>query len=257
MEHLRVALGLFRALPLRDWPGFAYYLLGWATFRIFRVRLFQQRRLRLNQLTILAEASGQSGLIFLHEILVRHIYDYPELRAAPAPRVVFDVGANCGFFTLHAATQWPDARLIAIEPHPVSFQRLEENLRVNGLEKRVTTVAAAAGAESGSCQFAVSGDSSMGHVAAAGTAPTEKLVRVPLVSLDDCARAQSVWPDLMKIDVEGFEVEVLKGARSCLEHARFAIVEIHSEELAAQTLALLRASGFQARRDDALIFGGK
>jgi FkbM family methyltransferase len=257
MEHLRVALGLFRRIPVRHWPGFAYYLFGWAFFRIFRIRLFHQRHLHLDQLTVIADAGGQSGLVFLHEILVRRIYDYPTLLAARNLQVAFDVGANCGFFTLYAAAQWPALRIVAIEPHPVSFQRLGENIRSNGLEKRVITVAAAAGASSGSCQFFVSADSSMGHVVSRENSTTEQLVKVALVSLDDCARTQALWPDLIKIDVEGFEVEVLKGARACLEHARYAIVEIHSEKLSEQSLALLQQVGFQAVRTGALIFARK
>ena len=97
----------------------------------------------------------------------------------------------------------------------------------------------------------------MGVVTASQVAAGHRLIEVPMVSLDDYARTQSLYPDLIKIDVEGFEVEVLKGARICLEKARYVILEVHSDELARDSLQLLHEAHFQTRQQGALIFANK
>ena len=78
-----------------------------------------------------------------------------------------------------------------------------------------------------------------------------------MVSLDDYAKTQAQYPDLIKIDVEGFEVEVLKGARRCLDHARFVVLEVHSDQLAKDSLDLLHEAKFHTTQQNALIFATK
>ncbi len=256
MEQLRLALGFFRCTGLQHWPGLAFYFTGWLLWRVSGLRLFNERRLRIGGLTVVAEVEGRSGLVFLHEILIRHVYDFPALHQAAPPRVIFDVGANCGFFTLDAALRWPESRIICFEPHPASFQRLQKNLSANHLEERVSAIPAAAGSVPGECQLQISGDSSMGVVAASNTGGAG-LIKVDLVTLDDCARTRGQYPDLIKIDVEGFEVEVLQGARTCLERANHVILEAHSDDLMRRCLELLHQAEFKTKQAGALIFAAK
>lgn len=58
----------------------------------------------------------------------------------PGEGVVVDVGANNGFVSIGMLERELAARAVAIEPEPENFARLEENLRLNGFEDRVTTV---------------------------------------------------------------------------------------------------------------------
>ena len=257
MQHLRAAFSFFGHTRLRHWPGLAFYFFGWMCYRILGVRLFQERRLHLKNLVINADVEGQSGLIFLHEILIQQIYDVAPISQAEGIRVVFDAGANCGFYSLVTVLQHPERRVFCFEPHPVTFTRLQQNIRCNGLENRITPVQAAAGSAPGRCTLETSVASSMGVVTASQVAAGHRLVEVPMVSLDDYARTQSLYPDLIKIDVEGFEVEVLKGARICLEKARYVILEVHSDELARDSLQLLHEARFQTRQQGALIFANK
>jgi FkbM family methyltransferase len=67
-------------------------------------------------------------------------------------RVIVDVGANVGFFTLYAAREAPSARIISIEPFPETFERLTHLAQANLLENRVTRLNCAVTASSG-CQF--------------------------------------------------------------------------------------------------------
>lgn len=259
MHHLRVALSFFSRTRWQHWPNLAFYFLGWLVYRVSGVRMFRERRLRVDNLTVHADVEGQSGLVFLYEILMQRIYDSPALREANGIGVIFDAGANCGFYTLMATQRWPQARVSCFEPHPVTFTRLQQNIRGNGLEDRVTPVHAAVSSSSGRCSLEVSAASSMG-VVTVSPAPVSgegRAVEVPMVSLDDYAKTQAQYPDLIKIDVEGFEVEVLKGAPKCLDHARYVVLEVHSDQLAHDSLALLHEAKFHTTQKNALIFATK
>lgn len=257
MHHLRVALSLFTRTRLRNWPGLVYYYAGWLLYRVSGVRLFSERRLHIDNLIVTADVEGQSGLMFLYEILVLGVYNVSSVSGGDPLRVIFDVGANCGFYTLVVSRTHPAARVFCFEPHPVTFKRLQQNVRCNELQGRVTPVQAAVGAASGDCKLEISAVSSMGVVTASGAADQGGAVTVPMISLDDYAQTEGQYPDSIKIDVEGFEVEVLKGARLCLQHARYVVLEVHSETLASASLDLLHQVDFQTTRNGALIFATK
>ena len=247
MSKARLAFGLFGAAPILHWPGLAWYFLGWLTHRATGRCLFGERTLVFRPFRISATVSGLGGLVFLHEILARHIYDFAPLRDDPDVRVVFDAGANCGFFALTQASANARLQIVCFEPHPATFQRLQKNVALNHLETRITAVQAAVGSASGVCELNVSPESSMGIVAESPTQFLERPRKVPvsLVSLDDYARAQGVWPDFLKIDVEGFEGEVLRGARQVLGRAKHVVLEHHSPALLAECTARLREAGFE------------
>jgi FkbM family methyltransferase len=139
--------------------------------------------------------------------------------------VVLDVGANIGLATLAMSTALPDsARLLAVEPSPRNLAHLRRNLAANGLgPPRVEVVAAAVGAEPGSLGFHESdyGAGShlvSGHHLADGSMPA---VSVPVETLDRVASSRGLGRlDFIKIDVEGFEPDVLAGAAGAIERFR-------------------------------------
>lgn len=164
----------------------------------------------------------------------------PELReifrtVLPAGGVALDVGANVGWHTLlMARLVGPGGRVIAAEPNPSVRKRLEDNLNVNGF-RQVQVVPCAIADTEGTVEFfgpeaddPRSGDS---HVVT-GTA-TEKrgVIRVETRRLDAIvseARIERV--DLIKIDVEGFEWPVLRGAAETIAEFRPHIVFEYNAE---------------------------
>lgn len=131
-----------------------------------------------------------------------------------------DVGANVGSYTILAAER--GARCIALEPSPEAFRTLVDNVGLNGFGERVELHQVAAGARDGTTSFTVGLDS-VNHVATpADEGPTRG---VSVRSLD--ALLGDRTPDLVKIDVEGFEAEVLAGAIEMLrrDDLQAAIVE--------------------------------
>jgi FkbM family methyltransferase len=120
-----------------------------------------------------------------------------------------DVGANIGSYTVLAAAA-AGASCISLEPVPETLAHLVRNLRLNGLEARVDARGVAAGAAVGTLGFT----SGLGPMNRATTAGEARAIEVPVQPLDDIVGARA--PLMLKIDVEGFETEVVRGARRVL-----------------------------------------
>jgi FkbM family methyltransferase len=163
---------------------------------------------------------------------------------------VLDVGAHLGYFTLQAARRvGPAGRVLAAEPNPNTLPFLRANIEANGVADRVTIVERALGAAPGRAEFYVSpaGDTSSLHAAGqAAHTPTSVEVTTADAALGD------VVLDVVKMDVEGGEVDVLDGMRETLARAAPGLVlfaECNGEALARagrsadELMARLRALG--------------
>jgi len=122
--------------------------------------------------------------------------------------VFADVGANHGSYTVLASGVC-GAFTHAFEPVPETFKHLQDNITLNHLETLTNLHQAAVGSEAGEIWFTQNEDTT-NH---AETSPSDASIKVPCLRLDDVLDA---CPVLMKIDVEGFETEVLNGAEKLL-----------------------------------------
>lgn len=138
-------------------------------------------------------------------------------------KTVFDVGAHHGDFALELSRSFPQATIYAFEPFPESHKILS-SLNI----PRVVPVNKAVGAESGRLPLNVKeGTTGCSLVNSAGTVDT---VDVDLITLDEFAEAEGLSRvDLLKLDVEGFELEALKGARRQLEEGSIAFLYAETE----------------------------
>jgi FkbM family methyltransferase len=144
----------------------------------------------------------------------------------PEGGVVWDVGANVGFYSLLAARK--AARVIAFEPVPENLAYLNRHIVLNRLEHRIEVCPAAASDHDGTGLFSiVPGNRSEGSLRSYGT------LRVRTVRLD----SHGTVPDLIKIDVEGNEHEVLRGAaETMITHHPLVLVARHSADSKCQDL---------------------
>jgi FkbM family methyltransferase len=126
--------------------------------------------------------------------------------------VFFDVGANIGSFTLLASGVCK-ARSIAFEPVRSTFDILNKNISLNHLQDKVSTINSAAGSTSGTTTFTADEDTT-NHVVTGGEPNTSGTLIVSVVTIDSMTDDKA--PALIKIDVEGYETEVLKGMESTL-----------------------------------------
>jgi FkbM family methyltransferase len=134
-----------------------------------------------------------------------------------------DIGANVGVYTILAAKN-TGANVIAIEPVPITFQHLQANIELNNIGNLTITLNCGAGNEHGELEFTKELDT-VNHV----TVPFEKMngagvVKVIIRTLDDIFRDNK--PLLLKIDVEGYEHAVLKGAKTLLKSASLKAIVI-------------------------------
>jgi FkbM family methyltransferase len=146
----------------------------------------------------------------------RHAYDRDlafyrrYLRSGDA---VVDVGANIGLATLVAAKiVGPTGRIIAVEPHPRTFEYLRDNVQLNGLTDVVWLYCAALGEREGQHRIVeFPGDDSQNHLGVGG----QSGIRVAVVPLDGLLPPEGPTA-LLKLDVEGYEKFVLDGANRTL-----------------------------------------
>lgn len=190
--------------------------------------------------------------------LVYHFVDNGEsadelaafVRNASSARVLFDVGAWKGLFSLLFCALEPGNRAIAYEPSPAGIAAIEALAASNGCGAALTLRPFAVGAAAAQVpgyltsngMFAVGGHASV--ASANGD--------LALVSLDDEVSSLGVVPDLVKIDVEGYEHEVILGAQRLLRDRKPVLcLELHLDVLeqrgrpAADILGLLAALGYR------------
>lgn len=126
--------------------------------------------------------------------------------------IFIDVGANVGAYTLLASGKC-HAKTIAIEPVGPTFELLSRNIALNNLQDHVLLINSAAGGESGELLF-TSKEDTTNHVVSELDHVVEDTLTVPVVTIDSLVKYSP--PALMKIDVEGYETEVLNGMMETL-----------------------------------------
>jgi FkbM family methyltransferase len=133
------------------------------------------------------------------------------MHALRAGDVFVDVGANVGTYTV-LASGVAGASTFSFEPVPSTFRHLSDNIRINDLGTLVSAKNFAIGRERGEIRF-TSGLDTMNRALAEGESAKEA-IQVPVDRLDNSLDGQS--PTLIKIDVEGYETDVLDGATEAL-----------------------------------------
>ena len=144
--------------------------------------------------------------------------------------VLYDVGANIGFFALAGARRvGPAGAVYAFEPVPENAAAIRAGAELNGLA-HLEVVENAAGRAAGRDRLLLVEDLSWSHLESRGWHPrTTDTLEIEVVAIDDLVAAGRIRPpQLVKIDVEGAEVDVLAGMRKTIEEHRPVIVcELH------------------------------
>lgn len=162
---------------------------------------------------------------------------------------VVDVGAHIGLYAIAMAKRLgPHGKVYACEPDTSNRKLLREHIRLNGLGRRIVCLPVAVGSFDGLTEFAENSNSES-HIALAG----ERTSEVVCMRLDTLFRTTRV--DILKIDVEGFEEHVLRGAAELLSdparRPRLICLEVHpyawntADTAPEAVLTLLRGSRYR------------
>jgi FkbM family methyltransferase len=161
--------------------------------------------------------------------------------------VVYDVGANVGFYTLLSSVLTGDqGRVYAFEPVPDNLRELRNHLAINHVSNCIVIEAAVA-AEDGAASFERALERTEGRLSAYGD------IVVRTVALDSLLMRGSISPpSLMKIDIEGAEVECLRGAEQTIRSSHPTIfLATHGSDLNVECLKILAGWGYGFRPLDA------
>lgn len=144
--------------------------------------------------------------------------------------VVLDVGANVGYYSLLAASRvGAEGKVIAFEPSPYCQRKFEETIRTNSISQ-IAVEGIALGDQSGSMELIVEHERlhSPSFLARHG----DISYMVPVVTLDSWMKTSGIdHVDLAKIDVEGFEPNVIRGAAGCMRAGRIGSILCELNEI--------------------------
>lgn len=151
----------------------------------------------------------------------RHTRTLFEEAAKPGAHVL-DIGAHIGYFTLLGARAVGSAGSVyAFEPDPANYRFLCHNVALNGAEDVVTTVPKAVAGTSGIREFFANTKSSVAS-SFWGRGRSVSATRVECTTVDDFLDGGEI--DVVKVDVEGAEIEALRGMRRTLTGSRRLVV---------------------------------
>ena len=158
--------------------------------------------------------------------------------------VVFDVGANTGFFVTQLAqmTQANAPLFYAFEAIPSTYTKLAASIRRLGLDCAIRPIAAPVLDKAGDVRLECKKRNSLlGRVMAEGETSSSETMSGRSITLDAFCATHTLSPCLLKIDVEGSEPAVLRGAANVIVRTRPAILFEHNPQRGcAETAALLR-----------------
>lgn len=172
-------------------------------------------------------------LVTINEIYLSKVYDLfpPEENS-----LIFDVGAHIGLYSLKFSNL-PKTKIIAIEPYRENFKLLTKNLKINNV-KNVIPVNSLVLDKSTFVNFY-----SLQFFPASSIFPQRldklnKTIKMKAITLDELFKKYKKYNKIfIKLDVEGSELKVLKGAKEILKNSKVkVIIEVHTKYVREQDL---------------------
>jgi len=170
--------------------------------------------------------SGTSDFVTFQEVFFNE--EYRLAREIPASDVkgILDLGANVGLAARWFLLQFPEARIVGVEPDAANAASARRNLMAITPDSRHRVIHAFAGGESRTAFLRSSG----GHDANEGTlqdAPVAGKAAIPVMTGSEVCRSAACRLDIAKIDIEGSEKELLEADVAWLRAFRWIFIEVH------------------------------
>jgi FkbM family methyltransferase len=224
----RIGLRLIRGKAYRD-QYFSNNRINLGDFLLF------ERPLKINGIKAIPRKHTADFNLLFHE----KEYEVESRVDLNNGETFLDVGANVGRYTLKAATQHSDIKVVSIEAHPKNYKALCRNISCNGFSNIITVNKAVSDKKGKIALYEhitennrlLTDDFSI-NAAAGQYAKKKSSIEVESDTIDNILREIKIErPDVLKMDIEGAEVLALKGAKQTLAKLRKIIVEIHLDNL--------------------------
>lgn len=174
------------------------------------------------------------------------LYDFDEMTFLLdylQPEDIFgDFGANVGVYSVLASSK--GAKVLSVEPVPNTFERLQENLRMNGAKGQ--SIQCGLANATGKLKFT----KALGGLNRVATPRDTDTIEVDVMTVDELVERTGLSPTIVKIDVEGFELPPLRGSANLLPNVAAIIIELNDSSRTYgntddEVHAFLVAAGFQ------------
>lgn len=146
---------------------------------------------------------------------------------------IIDIGANAGIYSLVAASMSPTSKVYAFEPHPLFFQWLSDNIKINHHLHLIYSFQVALGNFDGTSQIA--------DYSQVGSS-----IEARISTFDTFAQQQEITSiKAIKVDIEGIEPEFIKGAlKSIKKHRPYILIEVLTDEIGAEITCALKSVSY-------------
>lgn len=157
---------------------------------------------------------------------VREIEHLFKTLSAKSNGTFLDIGSYNGLFALAFSKKFPQSKIIAFEPNPVNYQRILKNIAINKLGNISLHNYGVSNTEQ-VLDFYIQADHQMTTVSSFDQSFTEhhsvgnlEKIKVDTIPLDSFCHQQQIHPDFIKVDVEGHELNVLRGAENIISKTK-------------------------------------
>jgi FkbM family methyltransferase len=169
--------------------------------------------------TFLRTADLQADYLSTRELCVNDIY---HLDRNFKPDLVIDGGGNIGLFSLRAAAAYPSAQIVICEPLPRNVEQIQRHLEGNGVQAEI--LPNCLGGTRRTLPFYCRGANESSFDAAE---PYDKVMEIPVVLLQDAIGSSPAQRILIKLDIEGMEVEALTALLPTEHRPIYIVGELH------------------------------
>lgn len=184
----------------------------------------------------------------LNEIIIKKEYAIIE-NDFSNPKTIIDVGAHIGGFCVNYADKFPSAKIFCIEPMPKNFELLSQNIKQNGLQKRITPINAAVVGKKTKANvelFICKENPACNSLDKGYSVKGSESITVKAISFSEIFSKNKIRQcDILKLDCENMELEIIRENKREFQKIKAVILEYHYLKNLQKIKKLLEEYGYE------------